>query len=125
MLLPPVFNGLQAQVSASDNVAGDNSINSGLIYRGYSVYAQDTSRVVSEVFNGDKISVIARFRIPEYITLYGVVKAQVTGGSFNGGVDAVAITGQELTVTFDLVYTGSKSTQLMFNLSGSRSIGEG
>ena len=104
---------------------GETAVNSGLIYRGYSVYAQDTSRVLTEIFGGDNITVVARFRIPDSITLHGVVKAQFMGGGFNGGVDNVAITEQELSVTLDLQYTGSKSTQVMFNLSGSRSLGEG
>ena len=130
LLVPRLFGGAAAYASdsgGSQDGGGDNVNESGLIYIDYTVYAGNSNRVLSEIFSGDPFTLEARFRIPESIGISGDINVQTTGGGFTGGVGAVRVDeGQSLvTVVFNLVYTGSRSTTLMFNLSGKRSIGGG
>jgi len=108
---------------------------SGLIFVDYTVYAQDSQRILNEIYTGDLIRVVARFEKPASITFTSgvAIKGVLTGGAFTGGVDSVVLEttpdqpGQRnnVTVTLNLRYTGGRATQLMFSLSGSRSIANG
>ncbi|MCL2058268.1 MAG: hypothetical protein FWH01_04300 [Oscillospiraceae bacterium] len=125
-LLPTPF-AAPIPAHASGGNDGDNVQNSGLIFLDYTVYARNSSRVLFDVFSDDPITLEARFRIPESISFSGDITARTTGGGFTGGVNAVRINGAQnlVTATFDLVYNGTRSTTLMFNFSGRRSIGGG
>ena len=133
ILAPPLSISAPALASASE--PGGSVTGSGLIFVDYTVYAQDSQRVLSEIFSGDLIRIVARFEKPPSVTFTDGVqlKGQLTGGAFTGGVDSVVLEttpdppGQKnnVTVTLNLRYTGGRATQLMFSLTGSRSIANG
>ena len=126
----PIIPCLPSYISSGSvfaSAGGETAANSGLIFTDYSVYARNSTRVLTEILSSDQISLEARFRIPESIRFSGDIEAMVTGGGFNGGVNLVRINEQQaiVTILFELTYTGSRTTQLMFNLFGKRSIGGG
>ncbi|MDR3120324.1 MAG: hypothetical protein LBU58_03160, partial [Clostridiales bacterium] len=106
--------------------AGEIVSDSGLIFRDYTAYARNSTRVLTDIFPDDAFRLEVRFDKPDSITLAGDVGAKVMGGSFTGSVvSATYDSGQKLvTVTLDLTLTGRTAT-LMLNLTGSRGIGTG
>ena len=124
MLSASIINGAVIKTSAS---GGNATPNSGLIYIDHTIYAINSNRVLSEVFSSDQFTLTVQYRIPEDTSIVGGVSVQMTGGGFTTAGNNIVI-DEDLnlvTISFDLVYTGSRSTTLSFSLFGNKSINGG